>query len=914
MADNVIQVAITAQIGDLTSAMDAVAGSVQASTAAMQEGFASLAAASAESTAAIVSAVGTVEVAVEHEEETVSAKLTEMGAELTEFAEKAKLTSLSTVSAFGAIGAVLGGGIVVAALGEMIDKTRESVVETTHQAEAAGVTVAQLRELKDAFAEVGANSEGASTALKFLERSMSQASDGGKKQVQAFKDLGISADQVTEHLNDPIGMLGLIADGMQASGNASQRTADAMAILGRQGAALIGPLREGGDALREHMEAARADGEAAEQAKDAAFELTAIEAQLGRELRTVANESLPGVVTGLKYLIEGFYIAADVSAHQIDILYGIANAAQAVIPAMQGVWEWAKGNYDKADALMKVGSTEIKEAWRLTTQSIQTDLDATQKKIDALFSKKEHPPEAESSGDAHGHEKDNHGAQEAQIEGEKAHALAMLEIQKAFIEDNAKLIGGYDASKAQQLRNIADEELNITRDALAKKAALIASDDPEAPAKRQVILNQLQAAEDANSKARLSITETDAEARKKSEEAVSAATVKMLKDVTDAQAKESAKREELQLKTAESAIKAADTQIQAAQKHQDDLLAMERKRIDLSAQLGEISERQKITMTQATYDAEYAGQQRSIQREIDLENTLVAAIIAKRKELEAAQNGGTGTSATQQELTQLVSATEAANQKLIALAQQLQQAKDNAAKQSSTTQDQLVLHDTQVYKTMVDQVGSAFQSGVMSWVKGTTTLAGAFEKMGTQIVTGWISTLLTMGVKWAEQQALQLALHEATNLGLISQDTANALAGRTIQTVSGVAQVESAAAIAAANAFASTAAIPIIGLELAPAAAATAFGAVQAFLPGVSAAGGADLPNYNTLGFLHPREMVLPQQHADVIRGMANQSGNGGSAGGNFSTGDIHMHGTNITSNDLVNTLQKAHRNGAFSR
>lgn len=100
------------------------------------------------------------------------------------------------------------------------------------------------------------------------------------------------------------------------------------------------------------------------------------------------------------------------------------------------------------------------------------------------------------------------------------------------------------------------------------------------------------------------------------------------------------------------------------------------------------------------------------------------------------------------------------------------------------------------------------------------------------------------------------------------------------------AQSQAMVAMAGLNAFASTAAIPIVGPVLAPAAGAAAAAGAEilatlattaASLSIASAANGFDIPaGVNPLTQLHEREMVLPAQHADTIRRLG-ASGEGGS-------------------------------------
>ena len=92
--------------------------------------------------------------------------------------------------------------------------------------------------------------------------------------------------------------------------------------------------------------------------------------------------------------------------------------------------------------------------------------------------------------------------------------------------------------------------------------------------------------------------------------------------------------------------------------------------------------------------------------------------------------------------------------------------------------------------------------------------------------------------------------------------------------------------MAGLNAFASTAAIPIVGPAAAPAAAAAAIAAAQGFASIASAAAtasiasarnGYDIPaGVNPITQLHEKEMVLPAPQAQVIRDLARGGDTGG--------------------------------------
>jgi hypothetical protein len=124
------------------------------------------------------------------------------------------------------------------------------------------------------------------------------------------------------------------------------------------------------------------------------------------------------------------------------------------------------------------------------------------------------------------------------------------------------------------------------------------------------------------------------------------------------------------------------------------------------------------------------------------------------------------------------------------------------------------------------------------------SIANAFLTMGEQIVENWIA-----------QQIEKEIFTKATETG------------------SALGQISAAAGVAGANAYAATAAIPIVGPELAPAAAAIAVADTLSFSSLAIAEKGMVLDK-DRLVSAHKEEMILP---APLSRGIADMIANGGS-------------------------------------
>lgn len=184
---------------------------------------------------------------------------------------------------------------------------------------------------------------------------------------------------------------------------------------------------------------------------------------------------------------------------------------------------------------------------------------------------------------------------------------------------------------------------------------------------------------------------------------------------------------------------------------------------------------------------------------------------------------------------------------------------------------------------------------------------------GTQDAFGKvIDSMLTKGQGFGRAMAnvwAQMRANIAKSLGQMVMDM---LSASLKQRSMALGEIGRNAAKAASGAYSAMASIPYVGPVLGAAAAAATFAGVMAFGSGMpSAAGGWDIPaGVNPVTQLHEREMVLPAEQADAIRGMA---GGGGSAGQpielrGVSAGEFFI----AVRKDLVHALRGARREFAL--
>lgn len=141
-------------------------------------------------------------------------------------------------------------------------------------------------------------------------------------------------------------------------------------------------------------------------------------------------------------------------------------------------------------------------------------------------------------------------------------------------------------------------------------------------------------------------------------------------------------------------------------------------------------------------------------------------------------------------------------------------------------------------------IGSGFHNVVMDMMTDQSKLGQDFANVGKNMLGAFVSMLEQMFMQWVETHILMKIFGGTTNEG----------------------QIQSEAAVGAANAWASTAAIPIIGPELAPDAAAATFAGISA-LGSLAFFERGGLNPRDQLAYLHKDEMVLDKETKEQVLG-----------------------------------------------
>lgn len=283
-----------------------------------------------------------------------------------------------------------------------------------------------------------------------------------------------------------------------------------------------------------------------------------------------------------------------------------------------------------------------------------------------------------------------------------------------------------------------------------------------------------------------------------------------------------------------AAEEAQNERLKSEQQHAQAINNLERSRLDFERQIGQVSEGEYEARLKAQINATYAAALRELEIERD-----------------RYQKGTKDYEKYQAEITKLTDKHTADIEKL---------------------EQQSYQRRRQMFDQYYKQITAGFNTALNSWMQGTESASQAFGKMFENI----LSQLINFVEQWIEKK-IEMWLMDK----LISQTTQSAAA---------MAEITSNAAVAYSAAYASTAAIPFVGPELAPEAAMAAYMDVMAMTPAGFALGG--IVPATGLALVHQGERVLP----------ASMSGNGDLGMGNV---HVHLNVNAIDSNSFQNTITR---------
>ena len=233
------------------------------------------------------------------------------------------------------------------------------------------------------------------------------------------------------------------------------------------------------------------------------------------------------------------------------------------------------------------------------------------------------------------------------------------------------------------------------------------------------------------------------------------------------------------------------------------------------------------------------------------------------------------------------------------LAGEMQARQQHSAEIQKITQA-TVRDQSQQWNTVFTGMNRGFTNTVASMTTSSKTLQQVMSRVINQILADFLRMLERMVTNWITQHVIMQVF------GISSQKAASA------------ANISASASEGAAAAYASAAAIPVVGWSMAPGVAAEAYSNILGFEALNAFAGGGIVPD-DSLALVHKNEMVLP---AGLSSGLSQMIGAGEEGGGgnnlsvNFSVAAtdsrsfenrLHEH-----ADTLVSVIRRAWRHGKF--
>lgn len=242
-------------------------------------------------------------------------------------------------------------------------------------------------------------------------------------------------------------------------------------------------------------------------------------------------------------------------------------------------------------------------------------------------------------------------------------------------------------------------------------------------------------------------------------------------------------------------------------------------------------------------------------------------------------------------------------------AQEIEKAAIDHARSLEQINGQAALKIQQQFQQIASPIIGSFGNAVSGMLLKTETLQQGIANIGSTIVSTMVNKVINYIVdEWIIAEGVKLLSSQTTADSQVATATGAATTAAAVKKAWAVSEIMADAAVAAAGASAATAAIPFIGPELAPEAAAAAYADTSAWSGAVLAEGGMwNVPSDEFPILAHAGESVLPANIAESMREFFG-GGQGGGSGHTFNI-TTNAYGSNATPDAIAAAIQKAVRN-----
>lgn len=221
-------------------------------------------------------------------------------------------------STFETLAGVLAVGFGAAELVHLGFEAVETSEKLQRMTMSLGVSTQTLQTMQYVATTTGSSLEDATSAMTKLERAAVQAASGSTQQLEAFRAIGISSQDVARLMKDPDQLIQVTTEHLAGMADGSTKTAIAMELLGRgaaQNSLFINELGSGFDEAREQAEKfgivlSQADNEALLRANESLDELQARMLGLGNQIGVSLSPVISELAGLFSDLVGSGYIQA----------------------------------------------------------------------------------------------------------------------------------------------------------------------------------------------------------------------------------------------------------------------------------------------------------------------------------------------------------------------------------------------------------------------------------------------------------------------------------------------------------------------------------------------------------------------------------------------------------------------------
>jgi hypothetical protein len=268
------------------------------------------------------------------------------------------LSRFGTAVKAGLAAVAVAGVVALDRLAGAVRTTIDAADEMSKAAKKIGIPIEELSRLKYAADLSGVSFEGLQTSVVRLSKNMVDAANGTGQGAKAFAALGIDVKNADGSMKSASQVLAEISDKFAGMPDGAQKTAAAIALLGKAGADMIPLLNDGSAALNKLMTEADSFGQVftAEMGANAeAFNdnMSRLQGVFAAVAAQVATALLPHLVQFSDWLVaNGPQIAmvatalVDVAAAVIRLSADIVNLGVQLVTFVTGAWAQFEGAWD----------------------------------------------------------------------------------------------------------------------------------------------------------------------------------------------------------------------------------------------------------------------------------------------------------------------------------------------------------------------------------------------------------------------------------------------------------------------------------------------------------------------------------------------------------------------------------------